>query len=64
MNLFGKKTDLENTIDKFKQVFNTEKDMTEASSEILGEWCKLEAEYARELTGIKSRLDRIPRKFG
>lgn len=63
MNIFGKKTDLENNIEKFKQIFTTENDIAEAAGDIWREWGKLENDYARELIGIKSRLDKVPKKF-
>lgn len=63
MSLFGKKNDLEVSIDKFRQTFAVENEMAEMSSEVWKQWSKLESDYARELLMIKTQLDKMPRKF-
>lgn len=63
MSLFGKKNDLENCIDKFKQTFIAENEIAEMSADIWKQWSKLESDYARELLMIKTQLDKMPHKF-
>ena len=63
MSLFGKKSEMEQCIDKFKQTFAAEHEIAEMSSEVWKQWSKLENDYARELLMIKSQLDKMPRKF-
>ena len=63
MSLFGKKYELEVSIDKFRQTFTVENEMAEMSSEVWRQWSKLESDYARELLMIKAQLDKMPRKF-
>lgn len=63
MSLFGKKNELEVSIDKFRQTFTVENEMAEMSSEVWKQWSKLESDYARELLMIKTQLDKMPRKF-
>lgn len=63
MSLFGKKSELEISIEKFKQTFVAENEIAEISAEVWKQWAKLESDYARELLMIKSQLDKMPRKF-
>lgn len=63
MSLFGKKSELEISIEKFKQTFVAENEIAELSAEVWKQWAKLESDYARELLMIKSQLDKMPRKF-
>lgn len=63
MNVFGKKTELEVSIEGYKQAFSAEHDMAEMSAEVWRQWSKLESDYSRELLMIKVQLDKMPRKF-
>lgn len=62
MNIFGKKTELEQKIESFRQLATVEHEMADTFVEAIREWAKLEADYARELMGLKTRLDKMPRK--
>ena len=63
MNIFGKKNEFEQKIDSYKSLFTTEYEMADTFVESIKDWARLEADYARELMNIKTRLDKIPRKL-
>lgn len=63
MNIFGKKSEFEQRVDNFKQLFNAEYEMADTFVEAIRDWARLEADYTRELMAIKAKIDKIPRKL-